>query len=334
MANASLTPGRCGRSRTNGRTKLKIQQETSPTNDLVNSAEGALLGLAVGDAVGTTVEFTTPGSFALVTDMVGGGPFHLNAGQWTDDTSMALCLATSLLESGGFDAKDQMERYVRWWQEGYLSSTGECFDIGNTVRGALAAFESTGDPLSGKTDEWSAGNGSIMRLAPIPLFYYPDKVKAIWFSGESSRTTHGLDVCVDACRVLGAMVCGALERPSKEGILEAAASVRGVHPQILPIVEGAWKGKRPEEIKGSGYVVDTLEAAVWSFATTDDFEGAILRAANLGDDADTTAAVTGQLAGAFYGRSGIPAPWLERLHEAKKIAELADRLIDFVQEPD
>src|SRR5436309_15906657 len=110
---------------------------------------GCLLGLACGDAVGTAVEFAPPGSFPPVEDMVGGGPFRLEAGEWTDDTAMALCLATSLLEKEGFDPVDQLQRYVRWWREGYLSSNGRCFDIGNTVRAALRRFEQTGEPYCG-----------------------------------------------------------------------------------------------------------------------------------------------------------------------------------------
>ena len=101
---------------------------------------GYLLGLAVGDAVGTALEFRRPGSFALIADMMGGGPFQLNPGQWTDDTSMALCLAESLIEKQGFDPLDQMQRYVRWWKEGHLSCTGNCFDIGNATRVALQTF--------------------------------------------------------------------------------------------------------------------------------------------------------------------------------------------------
>ncbi|MCX7635479.1 MAG: ADP-ribosylglycohydrolase family protein, partial [Syntrophales bacterium] len=132
---------------------------------------GCLLGLAVGDALGTTVEFQPPGSFPPLTAMVGGGPFQLKPGQWTDDTAMALCLAESLITCRGFDPRDQMERYVRWWQEGYLSSTGTCFDIGNTTRRALTAFLQTGNPMSGPTESSAAGNGSLMRLAPVPMFY-------------------------------------------------------------------------------------------------------------------------------------------------------------------
>src|SRR5262245_37765321 len=167
---------------------------------------GALLGLAAGDAVGTTVEFEQPGSFAPVTDMVGGGPFDLRPGEWTDDTSMALCLAESLIARGGFDPVDQLARYVRWYREGHLSSTGSCFDIGNATAAALHRFERTGDPYCGSADPHSAGNGSLMRLAPAPLAYAGDPVAAIERAGESSRTTHGTATAVDACRYFGALL--------------------------------------------------------------------------------------------------------------------------------
>ncbi len=161
---------------------------------------GSLLGLAVGDAVGTSLEFQPPGSFAPLDDMVGGGPFGLAPGQWTDDTSMALCLAESLIDRRGFDPVDQLQRYVRWYRDGHLSSTGRCFDIGNTVQDALLRFERTGEPYCGPTHRMSAGNGSIMRLAPVPLFYRANPREAIARSGESSRTTHGAAAAVDACR--------------------------------------------------------------------------------------------------------------------------------------
>ena len=162
---------------------------------------GALLGLACGDAVGTTLEFKPPGSFAPISDMVGGGPFELEPGQWTDDTSMALCLAVSLVEQGGFDPADQMQRYVRWYREGYLSSNGVCFDIGNTVSAALRRFERSGEPYSGATDPYSAGNGSIMRLAPLPLAFAATPARAIALAAQSSRTTHGAPAALDGCHV-------------------------------------------------------------------------------------------------------------------------------------
>jgi ADP-ribosyl-[dinitrogen reductase] hydrolase len=257
--------------------------------------------------------------------MVGGGPFRLQPGQWTDDTSMALCLATSLVSQNVLDPVDQMNRYVDWYRNGYLSSTGRCFDIGGTVRQALEEYERTGNPFSGSTDPYSAGNGSIMRLAPIPLFYFPDLEKTIHFAGESSRTTHGALECVEACQLFAEMLFRALSGMSKEEIL-FHTTVKITAPKIAEIARGAYRQKSIARIEGSGYVVKCLEAALWCFFQTDTFEAAILQAVNLGDDADTTAAVCGQMAGAFYGEAGIPAGWLEKLFMRDEIAELSDAL--------
>jgi len=178
--------------------------------ELIERYRGALLGLAIGDAVGTTLEFEPPGTFTPIDDMFGGGPFRLKAGEWTDDTSMALCLAESLIERQSFEPIDQLRRYVKWHRHGHLSSNGRCFDIGITTREALYRFEKTGEPYTGSTNPESAGNGSLMRLAPVPLFFAKDPKKAIEMSAESSRTTHGSTACIDACRYLGALIVGAV----------------------------------------------------------------------------------------------------------------------------
>ena len=294
--------------------------------DQCDRFRGCLLGLAAGDAVGTTVEFRPRGTFERLTDMTGGGPFNLLAGQWTDDTSMALCLATSLLERNAFDAHDQMERYSRWADEGYLSSNGACFDIGRTVHSALQRFQQTGDPYSGSSDPGSAGNGCIMRLAPIPMFFFPDLDEVERFAGESSKTTHAATECVDACRLFGRIICRALMgKPKNEVAYGDSESFAGAE-KIVAIAQGGYREKSVAGVRGSGYVVESLEAAMWCFIHTDSFKDAILMAANLGDDADTTAAVCGQVAGAYYGVSGIPSGWLERLALRSEIARLADRL--------
>jgi ADP-ribosyl-[dinitrogen reductase] hydrolase len=294
---------------------------------------GCLLGLAVGDAVGTALEFRRPGSFTPITDMTGGGPFHMKAGQWTDDTSMALCLAESLVEKQGFDPVDQLERYVRWWREGHLSSNGACFDIGATVSDALQRFIETREPFCGSKDPYAAGNGSIMRLGPIPMFFADDPVRAIEMSADSSRTTHGAQEAVDACRYLAGLIVGALNGAPKQDLLsELYCPVEGyweAHPLVPGIHEiacGSWRRKEPPQILGTGYVVKSLEAALWAFHKTDNFRDGCLLAANLGDDADTTAAVYGQLAGAFYGECGIPQPWLDKLARRHLIAFFADQL--------
>lgn len=287
---------------------------------------GCLLGLAAGDAVGTTVEFRRRGTFELLTDMIGGGPFGLAPGQWTDDTSMALCLATSLIERGEFDANDQMERYCRWEEKGYLSSNGRCFDIGRTVASALHRFRRDGNPYAGSPDPRSAGNGSIMRLAPVAMYYFPDLSVVERYAKDSSRTTHGAAECIDACGLFARMICRSLAGQSKAEVLSLDSESFVASDRISQIARGSYLTKGSEEIRGSGYVVESLEAALWAFANTDTFEEAILLAANLGDDADTTAAVCGQLAGAYYGEGGIPQHWLLRLAMGSEIATFADQL--------
>ncbi len=298
----------------------------NPRPDERSRFRGCLLGLACGDAVGTTVEFQARGRFTPVTDMVGGGVFDLPPGAWTDDTSMALCLAASLTELGRFDPADQMRRYCKWLDEGYLSSTGRCFDVGNTVRSALRVFQKTGEPFSGSTDPRSAGNGCIMRLAPVPMYYHPDRDLAIERSGQSARTTHGATECVEASRLFGGMLFQALSGAEREAILLAHGVDDATSPGIQAIARGEYRTKTEAEIRGSGYVVQSLEAALWCFSRASSFSEAVLLAANLGDDADTTAAVCGQVAGAFYGDSGIPPHWLVRLVMRDLITDLADRL--------
>lgn len=289
--------------------------------------QGSLLGLAVGDAVGTTLEFKLPGSFAPIADMVGGGPFLLSPGQWTDDTSMALCLGESLLHCRGFDPADQMRRYCDWWRKGYLSSTGACFDIGNTVAHALARFEATGEPCSGSTDPFSAGNGSLMRLAPVALYYYPDVAAMVEFAGKSSITTHGARESVEACQLFASVLHSALCGMTKDRLL-SATEFEPAAKKLHQIRTGDFLKKNITAIRGSGYVVESLEAALWCFFHRDSFESAVLTAANLGDDADTTAAICGQIAGAYYGVEAIPEKWLEQLAMADFIRQMANDLLE------
>jgi ADP-ribosyl-[dinitrogen reductase] hydrolase len=297
--------------------------------DILSRYRGSLLGLAVGDALGTTLEFSPPGTFTPIDDLIGGGPFNLKPGQWTDDTSMALCLAASLIERHGFDPIDQLERYVRWWREDYLSSTGTCFDIGSTVRSALTHFMQTRASYPGSTDPQTAGNGSIMRLAPVVLYYARQPQQAIQFAAESSRTTHGAVEAVDACRYFAALILDALSGADKEELLSDQTdrwTDAPLAPQIAAVAAGSFKHKLPPQIRGTGYVVDSLEAALWAFYHANDFREGALLAVNLGDDADTTGAVYGQLAGAFYGEDHIPAAWRDTIAQCELILELADKL--------
>jgi ADP-ribosyl-[dinitrogen reductase] hydrolase len=304
----------------------------------LSKCRGCLLGLAVGDAVGSAVEFMPPGTFPPVDSMSGGGPFNLKPGEWTDDTSMALCLASSLIEKRTFDPVDQMERYCRWWKEGYLSSNGTCFDIGGTVREALTLFiDNPADPYCGSKEIQRSGNGSLMRLAPVPLAYFRSPAKALDLCAKSSRTTHGSVLCQDACRYFGGLIIGALQgRPKSELLGDAYSPVpdyweaHPLCPEIAEVANGSFKTKKPPQIKGSGYVVESLEAALWAFFHSNTFESGCLLAANLGDDSDTTAAIFGQIAGAVWGEDAIPQRWRMKLAKRSLIENLADDLYLFL----
>ncbi|HHX99825.1 MAG TPA: ADP-ribosylglycohydrolase family protein [Methanothermobacter sp.] len=304
-------------------------------DDTVNKFLGSILGLAVGDAMGMPLEFSPPGTFQPVNDMIGGGPFNLGPGMWTDDTSMALCLAESLTECEGFNPIGQLTRYTRWLKEGHLSVNGNCFDIGNTTRQALRKFEDTGEPYPGPDHERSAGNGSLMRLAPIPLFYMSDPSNAIELSGQSSRTTHNHPLAVDACRYYGALIHGALlGKPKDELLSPRYTPLQGyweenpLEPEIDEIACGSYKEKEPPEINGKGFVVKSLEAALWAFYNSQNFKDGCLKVVNLGDDADTTGAIYGQLAGAYYGKSEIPIKWINKLIKLDLIESLTLKLLD------
>jgi ADP-ribosyl-[dinitrogen reductase] hydrolase len=299
-------------------------------------AVGALLGLAVGDALGAAVEFMAPETFPAVTGMRGGGPHGLAAGEWTDDTAMALALADSI-RSVGWDLNDQARRYIRWWRDGLYSVTGECFDIGMTTASALRRFESTGDARqSGEPGEQAAGNGSIMRLAPVAIaaaHRYPDDIAGLVARCvESSLPTHRAPQAVSACAVFGVILAGLVRGEAKKRVLdpdwEAWNSLpEALHPSIEEVVSGSYLRREPPQIVGSGYVVRSLEAALWAFARHDSYSAAVLAAVNLGDDADTTGAVCGQLAGATWGKDGIPDEWLSGLAWRDQIQELGNDLI-------
>ena len=312
-----------------------VEDEVGSSLTSLDRYRGALLGLAAGDALGTTLEFTRPGAFTPITDMIGGGPFELQPGEWTDDTSMALCLAESLLECGAFDPVDQLAQYLRWKRTGHHSSTGRCFDIGGTVLTALARFERFSDPWSGSAEPNSAGNGSIMRLAPVPLFFAHDPELAISNAALSSRTTHGHPEAIDACRYLAGLIVGALQGRTKEELLLTRFSplpgLWTAYPLVAAIARvanGSYLHEEPPVIRGDGYVTRSLEAALWAFARSTCFEDGALLAVNLGEDADTTGAVYGQLAGAYYGVASIPPSWRSTIAKRDVFESFATRLHD------
>jgi ADP-ribosyl-[dinitrogen reductase] hydrolase len=283
---------------------------------------GALVGLAIGDALGAAVEFRAPGTFPPVVGYRAGGPHGLAPGEWTDDTSMALALADSLA-SAGWDLDDQAARYLKWRLEGAYSVNGRCFDVGIATSRALGRFGAARDArTSGDPAESASGNGSIMRLAPVSIRYaefYPHRVEDLARLGtESSLPTHASPQCLSACRYLAVVLAALIRGEGRDAVLSPdwptlarIEAAEPLHPLIRDVAAGSFRRKAPAEIRGSGWVVQGLEAALWAFHDAATFEEAVLRAVNLGDDADTTGAVCGQLAGAFWGESAI-SPDLRR----------------------
>ena len=297
--------------------------------DLQDRARGMLLGLACGDAMGAAVEFKPRGSFPVVTGMQGGGKFRVEPGEWTDDTSMALCLADSLLACEGFNATDQMRRYKRWIDTGYRSCKPHPIGIGKNILQSMMRFHKSGEPFAGIDDPRSAGNGALMRLAPIPLFYANDLSDTCHFAIESTRTTHGAAECLAASELFAELLHQALHGNLTKKT-PALTKVKETWPsQICQLAQGDFLSKTYEDIRGTGYVVASLEAALWCWWHAKDYQEAVLLAVNLGDDADTTAAICGQLAGAYWGASTIPAPWTGQLAMSDEISALAKSLITF-----
>jgi ADP-ribosylglycohydrolase len=238
------------------------------------------------------------------------------------------------LKKKRFDPIDQLQRYTKWYKEGYFSSNGICFDIGITTLHSLEKFEKTHEPYCGSTDSLTSGNGSIMRLAAIPLFFSSNPVKAIFMSGESSKTTHGSILAIDACRYLGSIIVGIIQGKSKEEILSENNLISDywnnnpLTKEIEIIRKGSFKELNPPEIKGDGFVVKSLEAALWAFYKSKSFSEGCLMAVNLGDDADTTGAVYGQIAGAFYGVENIPNSWRSKLAHLGLIESMAEKIFE------
>ena len=295
------------------------------------------MGLAVGDAVGTTNEFKWAGTFDPITDMVGGGPFLLKPGQWTDDTSMALCIADSLLAKGHYDSFDVMERYQRWFSKGYRSSTDRCFDIGGQVRAALFDFEHEQRvPVTAKRSN-RAGNGAIMRLAPVVIagFEHREIREIVVTAGLSARETHYSVEAEAATEVFAALLVGALLGWAPEHIINVGwASTGPAFDEMAARVISTDPAERASwESETSGYIVHGLRLAVHGLLDFPSFKDATLAIANMGGDSDTNAAIYGQLGGAFYGIEAIPASWRSTLHQGEEIDALARALVDLRLKP-
>jgi ADP-ribosyl-[dinitrogen reductase] hydrolase len=271
---------------------------------------GALFGLAAGDALAAATQYRRPGTFTPVGDLLGGGPFDLPRGGWSDDTAMALCLADSLLECNGFDARDQVERYRRWQKDGYLSATGQCLGITASTARALALAQWRRQLYSGSHDPTQLDPEPLSRVGVAVMFYLANSEEALRQATESARPTCQSPAVLEACCTFADLMRAALSGESKPSILAQAAALAAAAP--------------PESPSSASEV---LAAALWAFGTTTTLRDALLRAVNLGGHSDVVGAVCGQLAGAHYTVAAIPAGWRNSLIHKDLIESFADRLL-------
>jgi ADP-ribosylglycohydrolase len=295
--------------------------------------QGALLGLAVGDALGAPVKFRTKGTQAPVKDMIEGGPLRTQLGEWTDETATALCLAASLIENNASDPQDQLDRYNKWRRNGYLSAAGQAIDISATMKAALDKFEETGEAYCGGTGKEWADNDAISRIAPVAMLWAQNPKEAIDMAIESAKTTHAAKEALDAATYLAGILVGILRGDAKDKIVSDFYSPFGddwdeysFGDEVAKIMNGSYRKDMPHDIIGDGFAPDTLEAALWAFHRSNDFEQGAILAINLGGDSDSTGAVYGQIAGAYYGVQAIPLRWREKIMKREIIVGIADKL--------
>lgn len=295
---------------------------------------GSLVGLAVGDALGASVEFLERGSYEEIREYRSGGKLNVSLGEYTDDTAMSLCLVQSLIEDG-FDEASQLEYYAKWYKNAYMSADNRVVGVGKTVQRSIMRHMGHKDTVSKyKNTKKDAGNGSLMRITPIALFNHKNIKKALSQSALSSYTTHGLDVCADACMMYAGLIVGVLQGLGKSEVLSdkfadylfSLAQEYDISKDVKSILKGSYKEKSRDEIYSTGYVIYSLESALWCFYNSSTFEEGLIKAVNLGNDTDTIGAIYGQLAGAYYGYEAIPKHLREHLMRHDFIKNLALKL--------
>jgi ADP-ribosylglycohydrolase len=312
------------------RDPLLEQATLTAARPLRERFQGLILGLAVGDALAASTQFRRAGTFVPVGDLLGGGPFDLPRGAWTDDTAMALCLAESLLETGGFDPRDQVDRYTRWQQQGHLTVTGQCVGITASTSHALSRAQWRRQVFSGSHDPEQLDPEVLSRVAPCVAFFFAAPGEAVRMSAEAARTTCQAPAALDSCRLFAAMLHAALSGEPKEQLLRPDAAVldpTSLRPVVAELARGAAARGAPAEPRDIDSAPEVLAAALWAFRSTANFRDGALRAANLGGNSDVVTAVYGQLAGAHYGVAAIPAAWRGSLLGRDLLESFADRLL-------
>ncbi len=278
----------------------------------LNKYIGCIVGCAIGDAYGMPYEFRTRGTFKTTGEMIAGGAFNLPKGYYTDDASQVLCLANSLIENDGVLVKEDLMKKLRdWYIDGYMSSTGKFIDVGNQTRIVLDQFDYDGTYVL-MDDDSQSGNGSLMRIAPIPLVFSLENIPSNAL--KSSYVTHASEKSITCCINYSILIKHALNGWSKDEIKEYSK---------FDLKDG--------QFKSNGYVVDSYNTALYSFFNTDSFEDCIIMATEFGSDADTNACIAGMLAGAYYGIENIPEKWKKDLKDYDLFVKTAEQLY-FIKE--
>ena len=296
-----------------------------------------IFGHAVADALGVPVEFLSRDQIARcpVTDMMGFGSYPYPAGSWSDDTSMSLC-ALSSLSNDKISWKDIMANFTLWLTEDKFTPTGECFDVGRTCLRAIRRWASNeaGATECGLTDEYSNGNGSLMRINPFVLYAFAKKMPvAIWTNiiHKASSLTHAHERSLIGCGIYAFVLMELLNNPVKESVNIGLVKAKAFYCEYKEfghyerIFKDGFSSLDSSEINSSGYIVDTLEAALWCLLNSENYKDCVLKAVNLGRDTDTVGAVAGGLAGALYGVGNIPKKWLDTLQNRELIEDLCDK---------
>ena len=323
------------------RKKYKLGEYADPPH--LEKIKAVMLGHAVGDALGVPVEFCPREELEKdpVTDMRGFGTYPVPAGSWSDDTSMSLCALEAMCHEN-WSWNMIMNNFVSWLENGKFTPTGETFDVGRTCFEAIIRYKHGNLPAKecGCGGEYANGNGSLMRIHPFVLYgqyaLLNETNDGYWswmaLIKQASALTHAHDRSVIACHIYGPVLSFLLKDPTRES-LKAGLKFAGEDLDYLPefdhykrIFELDFDKLSEKEIKSFGYVVDTLEAALWCLLTTNTYSECVLKAVNLGDDTDTVAAVAGGLAGALYGYDAIPKEWLNTLKKRAYIEGMCERV--------
>ncbi|KAJ5469283.1 hypothetical protein N7539_008901 [Penicillium diatomitis] len=310
-------------------------------------ALGAIWGVCIGDALGGPVQFSNPGTFKPITDLEFVRPFKQPSGSYSDDGAMTLALAQSFVDSDGYyNHALSIRYYLDWFNFGRFSTTDRAWDLGRSTRVALRQWRKRGalrDPNTTQmlvneelTREEASGNGSLMRISPLGIALWESPGQAKKLAREQSMVTHPSLACLEACEAYTELVCMAMSGCSKEGLGQAIGQFQFQHPALVSrlsqyISVQDWRAKSPVDMTSSGWVVDTLEVALWALFKYDSWEEGALAVVNLGGDSDTAGAVYGGLAGIVYGFESMPERWVKGMQNGRLIRDVAEAFADSVQ---